>query len=103
MHVEVERGTDVGVPQDGAYRLVVTLALDAAGGETMTEPVKLHRGDAQLIEQALEMVAIGTRLEWCCPVGQQVTIGMGFTLHLPQHLDEFLAQWYVAYGAGCLR
>ena len=43
MYVEVERGVDTGMTQQGAYGFVVALALDAAGGKSMTPLVEYTR------------------------------------------------------------
>lgn len=36
MHVEVQRGAYVGMPQQHAYGLVVTVALNASGGKAVS-------------------------------------------------------------------
>ena len=46
MNIEVQGSADVGVAKEDADGLVVAIALDAAGGETMAETVEAHFGKA---------------------------------------------------------
>ena len=49
MNVEVERGADVGVAEDDAHGLIVTVALDAACGEAVAQAMKLDDGNVELL------------------------------------------------------
>ena len=96
MNVEVERGADVGVSEDDAHGLVVAVALDAPCGETVAQAMKLDNGNIKLFQQAVVVVAVGTRFGRMTIVGQNVERAVNHFHQRCENLVEFARQRYLA-------
>ena len=92
MNVEIERGADVGVAEDDAHGLIVTVALDAACGEAVAQAMKLDDGNVKLFQQAVVVVAIGARFGRLAIVGQDVERAVYHFHQLCKNLVEFARQ-----------
>ena len=98
MHIQVERGGDVGVAKERAHGLVVAVALDAAGGEAVAQSVVLQPGDAEPGHQPVVIVAVSARFGRRRLVGQDIVVGVD---HPPQrfhHGEQLAAHRYLAAG-----
>lgn len=92
MNVEVERGADVGVSEDDAHGLVVAVALNAPCGETVAQAMKLDNGNVKLFQQAVVVVAVGTRFGRMTIVGQDVERAVYHFHQRCEDLVEFARQ-----------
>ena len=70
MDVEVKRGADVGVTEDDADGFIIAVALDAACGEAVSQSMKFDHWDAELLEQAIVVVAVGSWLSGLFVISQ---------------------------------
>ncbi len=96
MHIQVERGGDVGVAKEHAHGLVVAVALDAACGEAVAQSVVLQPGEAEPGHQPVVIVAVSARFGRRRLVGQDIVVGVD---HLPQrfhHGEQLAAHGYLA-------
>ena len=99
MHVKVECGADVGMPEQDAHRLIVASAFDASGGKAVAEPVKLEAGEIKLVDQRIVIRAIDAWLGRLGVVGEHIEVGADYAEEWLEKATEFIAQRYVADGA----
>ena len=98
MHVKVECGADVGMPEQDAHRLIVASAFDASGGKAVSEPVKLEAWDIKLVDQRIVIRAIDAWFGWLGVVGEHIEVGADYAVKWLEKATEFIAQRYVADG-----
>lgn len=102
MDVEVQRGADAGMAQEGADRLVVAVALDAAGGEAVTEGVEIQARQVQLFQQAQVKLAVGIGLFGDERAGDDVAVGRNYSFYRRYQYPQLGRQGDVPAGCLCL-
>ena len=85
VHVQIERGGDVGVAEYGAYRLIVAAVFDASRGEAVAQPVEAYRRYFEPFEHSTVVVAIGARLNRSVGTGKDVRAAVGDELDGAQY------------------
>ena len=91
MHVKVERGADVGVPEQDAHRFIVASAFNTAGGKAVPEPVKLEMRDVELLDQRIVIRAIDAWLGGFGVVGKHVEVGADYAVEWFEKATELIA------------
>ena len=91
VHVKVECGADVGMPEQDAHRLIVASAFDASGGKAVSEPVKLETWDIKLVDQRIVIRAIDARLCGFGVVGKHIEVGADYAVEWFEQATELIA------------
>ena len=87
MDIEVERGADVGMPQQNAHSLIVAFAFDAARSETVTKAVKFHQRQAERLHELFVVVSIGARFCRLRFIRQDIEISVHDLFNGTNHLQ----------------
>ena len=83
MNIEVQCGADIGMTEEDTNSLVVTFALDTAGGEAMAKTVKTHFGKAQLLLKLIEIASVGTWFCGSCRISEYIEVTADNLLQRP--------------------
>ena len=83
MHIEIERGVDARMTQQGAHGFIVALALDATGGKSMPESVERDVRQSQLFADPVKVVSEDTGLWRLRRVGEHIPAGLGVPFDRP--------------------
>lgn len=69
--------------EEDTNSLVVTFALDTAGGEAMAKTVKTHFGKAQLLLKLIEIASVGTWFCGSCRISEYIEVTADNLLQRP--------------------